>query len=301
MPQSIGEFIRQLRERQGMSQQELAGQIDYAREMVSRWERGVSRPSIEALPILVQALKATNEDFYYMLGLMKILQPTRFPPYEKTIALLERLADYVSRLNVPSYILDYRGRFWVVNQAVAEMTGLDMSLLSQLMREIPLADGRCDLIDYMQVVFNHHLPFRASLTNWERLARNQIARFKMINLYRRHEPFYAEYVERARKRLPPEDFAAFETLWNSTEPDHVVEGNDLIDLLTTEVVYRSASGLVQRYTLRAERVFPYLNLFDQIMYVPEGTPVQLTESSRPVLCLWKVLPNLKTILADEWL
>ena len=80
MPQSIGKFIRQLRKRQGMSQQELADQIAYGREMVGRWERDVCPPRIEALPRLVQALKATNEDFYYMLGLMGILQPTRFPP-----------------------------------------------------------------------------------------------------------------------------------------------------------------------------------------------------------------------------
>jgi transcriptional regulator with XRE-family HTH domain len=241
-----------------MSQEKLADQIAYAREMVSRWERDECRPRIEVLPRLVQALKATNEDFYYMLGLMGILQPTRFPPYEKMVALLEQLADYVGRLNVPSYILDYRGRFWVVNQAVAEMTGLDMSLLSQLMREIPLDDGRCDLIDYMQVVFNHNLPFRASLTNWERLARNQIARFKMINLYRRHEPFYAEYVERARKRLPPEDFAVFEALWNSTEPDRVVEGNETCSQQKWPIDPQTASFSV---IPSAQRGFSHISTF----------------------------------------
>lgn len=316
MTETLGTFIQYLRQtaypkrtgKPALTVTTLSQLLDHNHADLSRWEHDKRVPSIDMLQKIVQAVQGTNEDFYYMLGLLGILQPTRFPPYEKTIAMLRKLADYVGRLNVPSYILDYRGRFWVVNQAVAAMVGVDHEVLREMLRGIRLDDGRYDAIDYMDIVFNSNLPFQSLFVDWERTARNQIARFKTINLRRRHEPFYQGYIERARKRLLPNDFADFERLWNAVDFDSLdtltESGGDfaqtVLDMLTTEIALQQPDGTTRRYTLRAETVFPALHYFDHIIYVPEGGCMPLGETNDPALCLWEVLPDLKERLRDEW-
>lgn len=48
----IGELIRLLRQKQGMTQLELAEKIGISDKAVSKWERGCGAPDLAVLPIL---------------------------------------------------------------------------------------------------------------------------------------------------------------------------------------------------------------------------------------------------------
>ena len=52
-----GELIRLLRQKQGLTQLVLAGQIGVSDKAVSKWERGCGAPDIVLLPALSAALK----------------------------------------------------------------------------------------------------------------------------------------------------------------------------------------------------------------------------------------------------
>lgn len=52
-----GEMIRSLRQRQGLTQAQLAGMIGVSDKAVSKWERGCGAPDISLLPCLSEALK----------------------------------------------------------------------------------------------------------------------------------------------------------------------------------------------------------------------------------------------------
>lgn len=56
-----GSIIRSLRQKQGMTQSELAEKIGVSDKAVSKWERGCGAPDISLLPKLSEALKVNTE------------------------------------------------------------------------------------------------------------------------------------------------------------------------------------------------------------------------------------------------
>ena len=57
--QNIAERIKTARENQGMTQEQLAEQLDISRQAVSKWEMGASVPSPENLKLLEEILKVS--------------------------------------------------------------------------------------------------------------------------------------------------------------------------------------------------------------------------------------------------
>ena len=53
-----GALIRQLRQKQGLTQLALAQQLNVSDKAVSKWERGCGAPDVSLLPALSQALGA---------------------------------------------------------------------------------------------------------------------------------------------------------------------------------------------------------------------------------------------------
>jgi Predicted transcriptional regulators len=47
-----------------MSQKELAGKIGVTQGAISQWEKGISSPKSDKLPILAQTLKCSIDDLY---------------------------------------------------------------------------------------------------------------------------------------------------------------------------------------------------------------------------------------------
>ena len=54
--EKIGALIRRLRTQQGLTQRQLAVQLDISDEAVSKWERGQGCPDVSLLPRLAQTL-----------------------------------------------------------------------------------------------------------------------------------------------------------------------------------------------------------------------------------------------------
>ncbi len=305
---TLGCFIRQLRtdlyvQRTGkkpLTQTKLAEAIGYTRELISRWENNCKfptpetlrnkskRPTPETLLKIAEVTHAPPEDAYYLLGLAGYLPITRFPPQAQTLAVLERVADCLAHLACPAYVLDYRGRFWIVNRAVADMVGLDLSALRALM--LPP-----EPIDYFQVIFDSRLPFQRLLGNYNQVAHGQVARFKAININRRHEPFYQGYLARAEQRLPAGDYAYFAMLWQKVDSQYTPADGDY---LLTEITIRR-NGSPQPYSLHAEPIFQLHGLFDHIRYLPQdGASQHRLTSPQAVLRLWDVM-DVTQIFLDE--
>lgn len=58
---NIADTIRQARERLGLTQEDLAEKCEVSRQAVSKWELGVSVPTLENLKILEEVLEVTFE------------------------------------------------------------------------------------------------------------------------------------------------------------------------------------------------------------------------------------------------
>lgn len=63
---NIGRTIRELRQKSGITQEELAGALLVSVQTVSRWENGVNSPDLSLLPQLAIYFKVTTD---FLLGL----------------------------------------------------------------------------------------------------------------------------------------------------------------------------------------------------------------------------------------
>ncbi len=296
-PDTLGWFIRQLRTdlyvqrtgKEALTQEKLAEAINCARELISRWENNKKRPNPtpDALLRIAKATHAPPEDAHYLLGLAGYLPITRFPPQAQTLGALKQAAACLAYVPYPAYVLDYRGRFWIANQAVADMVGLDLSVLRALMQPYSLSAALPpEPIDYFQVIFDSRLPFQRLLSNYDQVAHGQVARFKAININRRHEPFYKNCLARAEQRLPAGDYAYFAMLWQKVDSQYTPADGDYF---LTEITIKR-NGSPQLYSLHAEPIFQLHGLFDHIRYLPQAGELQhkLTRPQK-VLCLWDIV------------
>lgn len=59
----IGEFIKKLREKRGLNQNELAELLYVDPSLVCKWEKGKKRVTVDTLLVLLDLLKVTPEEF----------------------------------------------------------------------------------------------------------------------------------------------------------------------------------------------------------------------------------------------
>ena len=63
MGQSMGTKIKELREKAGMTQTELADKLGLSKSVISAYEKGIRNPSFKILPLLAQTFNVT--EFYF--------------------------------------------------------------------------------------------------------------------------------------------------------------------------------------------------------------------------------------------
>ncbi|MCY1186634.1 helix-turn-helix protein [compost metagenome] len=85
----IGSNIRALRKERGLSQSELALQLQTDATAVSRWERGLVVPSVEGLFKLSQALR---------VPMYEILPTLNDPARERMLKLRTELSEVIRRI-----------------------------------------------------------------------------------------------------------------------------------------------------------------------------------------------------------
>lgn len=81
MKKTMGETIAELRKARGMTQKELAEQMNVTDKAVSKWERDLSCPDINSVPRLAEVLGVSVED------LMNVSKTEKHPGDELAKAL----------------------------------------------------------------------------------------------------------------------------------------------------------------------------------------------------------------------
>ena len=87
----IGDKIRELRERAGYSQSELARKLSVTRSSVNAWESGLSAPTAVYIVELAKLFRVTSD---YLLGLDTSLALTLSELTEEELHLIYSLLDY---------------------------------------------------------------------------------------------------------------------------------------------------------------------------------------------------------------
>jgi transcriptional regulator with XRE-family HTH domain len=75
---AIGEKVKAARARKGLTQEQLASEIDRTTEAISNIERGVSLASIETLERLSRALEVPLKEFFDDAGYFRQISRRRF-------------------------------------------------------------------------------------------------------------------------------------------------------------------------------------------------------------------------------
>jgi hypothetical protein len=210
--QRLGSTIRMFREQ---AQPRKISQFRLATLM--RWEgtapiieieKGRRLPRPETLNALGEALQLTPADIAYLHGLAGYRDITMMPSVEQIKRVLEAIEATIANRLYPVYVLDFQFRHWMVNIATAVLLGGSLDLLTMLMQRA---------VHGFNVVFDSRLPLRQYFTDLEAVERERMFRFKSLNLYRRHEPFYLAYPDRMKNELLPEDYSRFVKCWNDID------------------------------------------------------------------------------------
>jgi len=59
----LGQYLRQKRLKQGLSQVEVAKQLGYSSQFIANWERGVSSPPMQALKKIIDIYGINQREF----------------------------------------------------------------------------------------------------------------------------------------------------------------------------------------------------------------------------------------------
>jgi len=208
----LGEAIRRFREQaqpKRMSLFRLATLMQWeGTAPILEIEKGRRRPRPETLNALGEALQLSAADVAYLQGLAGYREATVMPPIEQIKRVLQAIEPDLAQRLYPVYVLDFQFRHWMVNAATAALVGGSLDTLTELMRQ---------RVHGFTVVFDSRLPVRQYFSNPAAVEQERMFRFKLHNLYRRHELFYLAYPECMQGQLLPEDYARFVTCWNEVE------------------------------------------------------------------------------------
>lgn len=122
----IGKFISDMRKKQGLTQKQLADQLNVTDKTVSKWETGYRLPDASLLLELSSALEV---DINELLAGEEFL-PKELPPEEYARKTESNIVGLVSELNE----IDKRSR----SRSIATITGISLSGLALL---IPFASS----------------------------------------------------------------------------------------------------------------------------------------------------------------
>jgi hypothetical protein len=208
----LGEAIRRFREQaqpKRISLFRLATLMQWeGTAPIIEMEKGRRRPRPETLNALGEALQLSPADIAYLHGLAGYREETVMPPTEQIKRVLQAIEPDLAQRLYPVHVLDFQFRHWMVNHATAALVGGSLEILTELMRR-----G----VHGFTVVFDSRLPARQYFSDPWVVERERMFRFKLHNLYRRHEAFYLAYPECMQAHLLPGDYARFVTCWQQVQ------------------------------------------------------------------------------------
>lgn len=208
----LGNAIRNFREQaepKKISQFRLASLMQWeGTAPIVEIEKGRRLPRPETLNALGEALQLSPADIAYLHGLAGYRAITVMPPIEQIKRVLIALEPDIAQHLYPVYVMDYQFRFWMMNSATAAYQGGSVDFLPSVMQQ-----G----LNGLTMSFESRLPLHEGFTNADTIERESVFRFKALNLYRRHEPFYLAYPDCMKTILIPDDYARFERCWHEVD------------------------------------------------------------------------------------
>lgn len=259
----LGKDIYDTRLSMGMSPSDLAACMGWeGTAPVYLIESGKRRPSPETLERLAICLRMSYPTLHYWLGLAGYVIATSLPPLVQIVSILQKVADLIDRYPYPAYILDYQQNFWALNLAAVRMASLAHYSSDKL------ADLVARIISTLELIFDSRLGFRQIILKHEDFGYRQIYRFKVGNLFRRHEPFYLAYPARM-SHLLAEDYEFFQRIWNSIDPQPFsptfsASGDGMRDFIEIAL----PGGGVLRFWLVVEKIIYLDGFFEVVRFMP---------------------------------
>lgn len=111
----FGESLKELRQRRGLRQEDVARMVDVERPTVANWERGTKQPGLETLVRLSQLLGVSLDE---LVGVGRATAPLPLDSYrslasdplvkllaERTGVPAKNIAAFISALQIPDDVL----------------------------------------------------------------------------------------------------------------------------------------------------------------------------------------------------
>ena len=276
--------LKQLRQKSGKSPYAIAKSFPWENQTpLDLIEDARRLPAPTTITRLVECLGGTFADECLLLGLANYLPRPRVPTFDQIEKELMPLVEEMRTCPYPIYILDRGFTFWVANPAA-------MMFIPNLDRIDDLGRNTTTAFD---LAFDSQLGFASRITNIESLRSEQVRRFKGLNIYAQHTAFYRSFPQFMRERLLPEDFSAFEAVWNTTTVDQP-NGSGVQDLGYIRLDVPGIAPLEFNY--HADRLFFLGDLFEVVRY----SPVQQTENLQLAEAIFGHLRDTKSDCFKIW-
>lgn len=205
----LGQTIRGFRERAGISKYRLAQMMVWRSDTPLRAiEDGRRRPEPDTLNLIAKYLDLNVADTQLLHGFAGYVPDTVLPPIAQIKRVLYKVEANISQRPYPAYVVDYLFRYWAFNpMAVALSRGRNDYLISVLQERVAIFD----------VVFHSQSYVRGLFIDHDLVEREQVFRYKIYNILRRHEGFYLAYPQFMSDRLHQADYERFRVCWNSVD------------------------------------------------------------------------------------
>lgn len=265
---TLGSELRRLRTRKGISQFDLAVAMDWkGTNPIIQIEKSRRIPKPDTIERLGACLGLSYPDIHYLHGLAGYVLPTRFPPQDYIINILEQINTRLESFPYPAIVLDYQYRMWLCNPATALLGGGSMDAVRDM-----VAGGRSAL----EMSFDSRMGLRDQMSDLGETDKEFLFVFKATNLFRRHEPFYQALPERLAETLLPDDYRVFARAWQQIDPDTVAGSAALpvaefyVRLDEGDLTLTFPEGAVDCH-LRREPIFHLSDLFYILTIHPVDT------------------------------
>lgn len=225
-PEHIGVLLRSIRLRKRIGMRSLAQQMGWGGNTpIIRIEKGQSHPDLTTLERWLDSLDASASERYLAIGLAGYLSHTIWPSLKEIKVVIGEYAQGLSEHPYPAYIVDYGLNVWAINDLTRSITGSNTP--ENLLRQ---------QIDLFDCFYNSTLNIPVGQHDRLQSSREQIRRFKVLNIQRQHEPFYRAYPNcfRDHPGITEADYARFEADWcrvTVQDPPRRPETNGLIWVL----------------------------------------------------------------------
>jgi hypothetical protein len=171
------------------------------------------KPKPDTLKRFFEAMNLSYYEQVYLYGLAGMIPQSETPSATDVETAFGLLEGEIAKHPYPAYVLDNQYfRFWAVNSAAARLVGGE-ERLDEL--------KNCSVFD---LAFSEKWGFTKAIApeTLTDLRASQVVRFKLLNLLRRHEPFYMDYPELLQETLTDEEYKkehkGFESFWEGLNP-----------------------------------------------------------------------------------